>query len=388
MSLPLVCMLAGRRQGRSISRFGTGVLLLVLLPLLGARADEPDPFSATVHVDATADTAAAAREAARLDGQRRALSEVVDHLTGGPTNPPADQSRLARLDDRAITDAVLSFEVANERMSAVHYLADYTFHFRPAEVKRLMRSAGLAIATPAKPAVLLPVYQAAGQEARAVLWDDPNPWRDAWAQRPAGAGPARWAVPLADAGDLTAIDADQARAGNAEALNAISRKNGAEEAIVALATMRSPAGKPLQLEVSIKRYRFGQPVDAQLRNFDANPGESAEDLLRRAAEATAQDLEGRDKKSNPARYDQQGTLTAVVAITGLDDWIQIRDRLAGLPAIRKVALMLLTRQEATIEIEYLGSIEQLKANLVENSFDLVRGDPLWRLARNGATPSR
>ena len=89
------------------------------------------------------------------------------------------------------------------------------------------------------------------------------------------------------------------------------------------------------------------------------------------------------KKETLAGYDQQGTLTAVLPITGLDDWVRARERLTAVPAIRKVALVALSRQEATIEIGYAGSIDQLKASLAGISLDLVRGDPLWRLARTG-----
>jgi hypothetical protein len=82
----------------------------------------------------------------------------------------------------------------------------------------------------------------------------------------------------------------------------------------------------------------------------------------------------------------------VLPITGLDDWVRVRERLAVLPAIRKVALVALTLQEATIEIEYLGSVDQLKTSLGEAQLDLVRGDPsgqqTWRLARSGAPAAR
>ena len=106
-----------------------------------ARAQEADPFSATVKVDARADTAAKARETARLDGQRRALAAIAERLSGGEA--PA---KLPKLDDKAITDLVASFEVANERMSAVRYVADYTFHFRPAETRRVLACASAGAA--------------------------------------------------------------------------------------------------------------------------------------------------------------------------------------------------------------------------------------------------
>src|ERR1700676_4749883 len=175
------------------------------------RAADDDPYSVTVKVDASGDVIGKARDTARLDGQRRALTMLADRLSGGN-----GAARLPKLDDKAITDLVLSFEVANERMSAVRYAADYTVHFRPEEIRRVLGNPGPGNPGPVvsgdtgKPAVLIPVYQSAGQ---ARLWDDPNPWLQAWEQQPAGTGAMRLVVPLGDAGDIAALDAEKARAG-------------------------------------------------------------------------------------------------------------------------------------------------------------------------------
>ena len=204
MSLPLGPRVSGSRTGRRrAASVLLGLLLLVGSAGLGRAQQAEDPYTATVKVDATADSAANAREAARVDGQRRALAAIADRLSGG-----TGAAKLAKLDDKAITDLVVSFEVANERMSAVRYLADYTFHFRPADVRRALRNAGIALGegeSGNKPLVLLPVYQADGQSR---LWDDPNPWREAWGQRPSGSGALRLLVPLGDVGDIAIIDGD------------------------------------------------------------------------------------------------------------------------------------------------------------------------------------
>ena len=55
-----------------------------------------------------------------------------------------------------------------------------------------------------------------------------------------------------------------------------------------------------------------------------------------------------------------------------------------MPAIRKVTLVALSRQEATIAIDYTGTIEQLKSELAKISLDLVQRESRWRLARGGA----
>src|SRR5246127_1075596 len=136
---PTAAKISGRRRFAMALRLMSACALLLLgavaMRAAPAPAQESDEaYSTTVKVDATAESAAAAREVARIDGQRRALAAVIERLSGAsePAAPP-------KLDDKTITDMVASFEVANEHMSAVRYVADYTFHFRPSKVRRLVR---------------------------------------------------------------------------------------------------------------------------------------------------------------------------------------------------------------------------------------------------------
>jgi hypothetical protein len=385
MTSPLVSAIAAGRVGRRAA--GAGLLLLVAVLGLAPAAvrsvglrpawadDQADPYSATVKVDATADSAAAARSLARIDGQRRALMEVIGRLTGS-----TDNAGLPKLDDKAITDMVTSFEVADEKMSAVRYLADYTFHFRAAKIRQLLRRADIAFSEgAAKPVTVVPVYQDGG---KTVLWDDPNPWREAWAQVPAGSGPTRLGLPLGGLGDVTAIDADQARSGDPQALTDIAQRNGGEEALVALAAARRQGDRLAGVDIRLKRYRLGQPVDSRSDSIDANPGESETDLLKRAVAAAVADLQhGRapnvDKEVSLA--DKVASLAAIVPLASLGDWVEMRQRLAAVPAIRRIDLLSLSRQQAKIEISYVGSPDQLKSSLAEADLDLGGADPDWRL---------
>ena len=395
MALPL----ESTRAGIWIRRCCAGVAMLLLtmaMPSGGSLAeDQGNSFSATVKVDATADSAAAARELARIDGQRRALGLVVDRLSGSSDNP-----KLAKLDDKAITDMVESFEVANERMSAVRYIADYTFHFRSSKLRRLVRVAETPPAegggkptlpegsgkptvseSSSKPMVVLPVYK---DSTTPALWDDPNPWREAWAQRSGDAGAVRVTVPLGDASDLAAIDAGRAESGRSDALAAIAQRNGGDDAIVALATARRQGDKLAGLDLSVKWYRSGRLSDTQANSVDALPGESEGDLLRRAADAVAAGIAGGARK-NPG---QQAILAASVPISSLSDWVMVRDRLASAAAVRRVDLLSLSRQEAKIQIRYVGSAEQLKSSLAEVDLGLGGTDPMWQLQISSATGSR
>ena len=404
MPLRLVTAIAGEQARRSFAC----VLLLVILAAPRAEPalaqDSEDAYSATVKVDATADGAAAARDAARVDGQRRALAAVVGKLSGA-----SEPAQLPKLDDKAITDMVQSFEVANERMSAVRYVADYTFHFRSAKVRRLVRVANTAPAegtgkstaegtgkstaegagkstaegagNPAaesgsKSIVVLPVFK---NGASLTLWNDPNAWRGAWAQRSAGSGPTHLLLPLGDAGDLAAIDADKAGSGDATGLAAIAKQNGGSETVVALATARRQEGRLVGVEVSVKHYRAGRLVDAHGNSYDANPGEDEADILRRTADAVAADIESGVKKDTASSFDRQASLTISVPITSLGEWLQVRNRLASVASIRKVDLLSLSRQEAKIAVKYIGDQDQLKSRLAEVDLELAGGDPVWRI---------
>jgi hypothetical protein len=384
MTLPLLPVLVTGWAGRRAA--GAGLLLLIVTFGLGAAClgaagletawadDQPDPYSATVKVDATAESAAAARTAARTDGQRRALDDVVQKLTGS-----ADLSKLPKLDDQTITNMVDSFEVANEKMSKVRYLADYTFHFRASRIRQLLRNAGIAFSeTPQKPVVVVPVFEDAD---KLVLWDDPNPWREAWGEVAAPSGPTKLDLPLGGVGDLTAIDAEQARSGDADALTDIAQRNGGDEALVAVATARRQGDRLAGLDIAIKRYRLGQLTDSRTDTVEANPGESDGDFFKRAVGVAMADIEHK----GPPRSDRQAeaSLAVTVPIASLGDWIALRRRLAAVPGIHRIDILSLSRQQAKVKIEYVGNPDQLKSSLAQANLDLDGADPDWRLVPGG-----
>ena len=75
-------------------------------------------------------------------------------------------------------------------------------------------------------------------------------------------------------------------------------------------------------------------------------------------------------------------------ISGLGEWIEMRRRLAAVPAIRKIELLSLSRREAKIAITYQGTPDQLKSSLAEADLDLGGSDPSWQLQPASAAGSR
>jgi hypothetical protein len=105
--------------------------------------------------------------------------------------------------------------------------------------------------------------------------------------------------------------------------------------------------------------------------------------MQRAAAAAAADIE----HGVPSASNKVASLDAVVPIASLGDWVEMQQRLAAVPAIRKIDLLSLSRQRAKIEIKYVGSPDQLKSSLAEADLDLDGGDPEWRLSPSDASGS-
>jgi hypothetical protein len=348
--------------------------LAFLLGPGAARAVPPgEVFSVTEPVDATAASAAAAREAARSDGQRKALRALEERLV-----PAAEWRRLPRVDEATLAHMVQDFSVANERSSAVRYLADYTFRFRPDEVRSLLRNNSIPFAeTASKPVVVLPVLVAGGNRA---LWDEPNPWRAAWTARKAPPGLVSLVVPAGDLADLQVVDAEKAAAADAGALAAIAQKYGADDVIVAQATKKGEDGEVRAIDLVATRYG-AQAGRVAAASYRANANESEAEFLGRVAAAITRDVEEAWKRDNLLRFGEEASLRVVVPIDELGDWVAVRDRLAGVAAIRRTDIVSMSRSQVRLELHFVGDPQQLRVALAQRDLALAEGAPDWTLQR-------
>lgn len=360
-----------------------GMILAAVAALLAfsspAVADPlPDVFSVTVPVDATAASADAAREAARLEGERDAYTKLLQRLTLAK-----DQARLPPPTDAMLNDVIQDFEVSDERHSTVRYLANYTFRFRPDLIEQLLRSNNIPFAvTPSKPVLVLPVIETAKGP---VLWDDPNPWRDAWNNATLPQGLVPMTAPLGGIEDLTAIDAAQADSGDDTHLQAIAKNYGGADVLVARATLKQAQGGETA-NVTSTRFTPGDPSAEQtwVASYAANPGESEPDFLARAVAGTASQVVDAWKQANIIDFSQSGTLVVTIPTGALADWITVRNRLADIPSIQQIDLLSLDRQQAQVELHYVGDQQQLQLALAQRNLNLSGADPNWVLQRSGA----
>lgn len=126
-----------------------------------------------VTVDARAQDELAAKTRGLAAAKQHALQLLLTRLS-----PLHDHDRLPEADSKAMNELVRDFSLADERFGGGRYLASLTVRFNPSAVRDLLRDHDIPFAeTKSLPVLVLPVYQMFGAN---LLWDNPNPWFDAW----------------------------------------------------------------------------------------------------------------------------------------------------------------------------------------------------------------
>jgi hypothetical protein len=369
---------------------GKGLFLLVAAFLVCAgdaprqarAADQPDTFEVErVPVDVTGNTASDARDEALAQGAVEAFNRLLQRLT-----MRSQHAKLPKLAKADIDPFVTDFSVADEKTSAVRYLANLTFRFKAEAVRRFLTDLGVGFAeTVSKPVLVLPVFQDAGALS---LWDEPNPWREAWMRRPPLQGLVPTVLPLGDLADIAAIGAEQAMDGDLQRLNAIAARYGASDTLVVFGVLKVDTPRNRRyLEVYFTRYGQQLREQTEVITFTPEGVETVPQLLSRAAKELTQVVEDNWKRDNLLKLEQGGVIAAVVPITGLSDWLAVRKRLDRVAVVRRADLVLLSVEEARINLHFLGEPDQLMLALEQADLRLFEESGEWLLTLLDSGPA-
>jgi hypothetical protein len=353
-------------------RLGALILFGFLFAVVAApQAGAADAFTVTgIEVDVSAANVAQAREQALAEAPRLGFRKLLERLVVG------DPGRLAALDGRQY---VRDVSVEQERASAVRYLATLTVRYNPVAVRKLLRESGLKFTEPRlRPVVVVPLLRGAGG-ALPARWDEPNPWRAAWTN--AGEAITGGLVPLvvaalpANADPAALPPPERLAAGDPQWLGYLGARFRSGDVVVAVATPTASGG----VEVALTGIGLPRPFD--LRTYGGEAGFDA--ALRAAVADIDQGFETQQRQQNTLSYDHPATQAVVAPLSGLSDWLSLRDRLGRVPQVRRWELVSLSRDEAALTLHTIGEAEQVRAALAAAGLTLEPGEPAAVLRLGG-----
>lgn len=346
----------------------SGLAVLCQSASAGAQAVRPsDPFVVSgVAVDATAESAAAARPLALAEGQRRAFAQLLRRLT-----LPESHAALPRPTEALLNQTIAGFEIDEERTSATRYIGRITVRFRADEVRRLLQDARLPYSeTVSRPVLVIPVWQTATDSR---LWEADNPWRDAWMRRPDAGG----LVPLVAAPPSNDAPPLQSLLGNPETLRGHARQLGYQDVLVVSATLQQ--ADPGNVRIEIYPYHDGPGTFLdRLEAFTATGGTLEEALLSAAIDLSRR-IEARWKADTVIDLEKQGQISAAALFGSLAEWHKLRSALAAMPVVRKVDVLRLSHRDAQLQIDFYGDPGQLSTALAQRDVLLEQRDGFWQM---------
>lgn len=351
------------------SRLSTILVAVVAFVAGGAQAQVTtagNTFTITgIDVDVTGPDAIKAREQGIREAQGKAVKLLIDRMVA-----PEDRAKVPPLAAGQLDTMVRGVEFANERTAPNRYIATLSIVFAADPVKAWLGQGGISVVeTVARAALVIPLWK--GRNGVEPL-DDRNPWRDAWTKLDTSASAVPIRVVRGDQIDQDAVGVEELFVGDVSALARLNERYNAPTIIVA----------------TVEGSRDGGPLSIGGIRYDAQTGARSE-IGRQSVAGIAQlddaakqmhaRLEQAWRSVAMVRRDSQSAIDVVVPIRTLGDWVQVRQRLGSVPAIRNVTVKTLESDRADLKLEYFGSTEDLQKTLAQVGLSLAKDADQWRL---------
>jgi hypothetical protein len=392
-------------------------VLVALTALLPGAARARDAYTAPpVQVDATANSPAQAKEMAIVEGQTKALRALLESLTS-----PADHGRLPQVSAAEAQDMVTDFGFSGERTAAKRYLATMTVSFNAEGVDRLLASAGLGHITPREaPVLIIPVYRDSA-DATPLLWEETNPWAQAWdGVRDLSSGLVPIVLPLGDLEDIATLDAQGALSGQPGAVAGMGGRYGAPDVLVVEAVGTQETGLVLvprgagvfggmaPVNVAGGKDAFDRGIaalrlalDAAWKNqalgggggvngaYDSDPM-AAFGGVNSATQGTAPGWGYGERPvgaGQGAYYGGAQGLILLARFGSLAEWVDMRRKLQAIPGLQGMNLQAVTSSQAQVELAYQGAIDDLQRIMAGRGLRMTNAGTFWTLERVAGAPA-
>ena len=318
-----------------------------------------------IDVDVNATDAVKAREQGIQEAKRRASRMLVDRLVGAE-----DRGRVPPLDDARLDGMVRGVEFVRERSAPNRYIATLNVVFAADQAKAWLSDSGVKVVeTVSRPALVIPLWKGmAGVEPL----DDRNAWREAWRTLDTATSAVPVTVVRGDPTDQGAISAEEAYVGDVSALSRLNERYRAPAIIVATVEGDKDTGA---LTVGGIRYDTQTGARSEIPRIPVDGAGQLAEAAKKVHAKVDEDWRG----VAVVRRDSQDALDVFVPIRALGDWVQVRQRLGAVPAIKNVVVRSLESDRAELHLEYYGTPDELQRTLAQAGLRLDKDADQWRL---------
>lgn len=354
------------------------------------------PLTVTdIIVDKTDKNAVVARDQAIIEARRLAFQRLAEK-----SMTPEAFKTYQLPDDKTIMVLVQDFEIKNEQISADRYVANFTVRFNtgisnylriPTSADEPAVTAGTPNTATSAPApetsalsrtiLLLPYFE--DISGKRILWEDPNPWRDAWQKSGSltSLPGLTVTIPLGDILDMSAGKADAIWSGDYGVLEKLRNNYNASDVVVTVANKSSiymradlylyKDGK-LEKKTSITPYTNKQDDKDSYREAVAQTM-SAIHLMESTLPPVTPAAQTGDI-TKPAVSAEKITLDLTINFDTFAQWLEVQKRLAAISPAPAIDISGLSKNTARFTVTFDGSLKMFSDAAAEKG--LVLNQPV------------
>ncbi len=344
--------------------FAPFVLFALMLFSSPLRAEDMSLYDVEIRVDITAENASAAREKAMSDANRQAVMTVAGRLT-----TPEGTKVLDHLNNNQILNFIKEVTVEDEKVSDVRYMAKLKVTINADILKAYLseKNAPFALVEESK-IIIIPLFREFRTDSP-LLWEENNPWRQAWINNPLTSGP----IKISALGDEARqqITAAQALQMNGIILDQIAGNNQTRNIYIADATYDGIDG----LEITLSSYANGA------QNVIKVPGIRSPQLFMDGVQKVKEYLIGQAQQQTLAVNTAAQEITVLYTYANLRDWVNLQKAIKSSSGVTDLTTDALGNGNAQFKIKFNGTFDRLQRALRDKRLNLTAYDGFYNLER-------
>ena len=327
-----------------------------------------DRFTVEIKVDVSDQNASIAREKALDSATRAAVTAVAKRISTAE-----GASKIANMTNAQLLNFIKETSVISERNSDVRYMADLRIIINEELLKQYMSERDIPLVTQTETSVvIIPIFREFSDDVP-MLWETDNPWKQAWETSTINSA-IKFITIQNSAGNMAAINAQDAAATNIASLEKIMSLSGANDVYVLDASYDGVEGINV-IVTSLSGERFEVNI--------AGAKSSGNELFDKAVYETRNEIENRILTSNISQAAEETELTVLYPFASLGQWITAEQKIKSIKEITDFQVQAMTPGKAQFKISYTGSLENITRLIKLQGYSLKNGGDYMILSNIG-----
>ena len=253
------------------------------------------------------------------------------------------------IDTLIIKDYVSGYSIESEKFKKNKYSALISVNFDKKKIIDLLENKSIEYIFQTGPKTLIiPIMNF---NNRLILWDDPNPWFEAWMRRPLDSNLNKLILPAGEVDDLIAINAIDAKNLKYYKLKNISVKYGAKNVLVIIVSFDKQNN---YYALDLKVYDGLEKEEVPLEGFNFSLSNNLNKDLYNLANEFADYYDDLWVKKNIDKINFKARWLVEVRYTKFSEWIKIKNILLKSDKVTDLVVSRLSNKRAIIEINVVS----------------------------------